>query len=117
MFTFIMDNFLVIIACMGLWFVYWLFFEYKHSYYEYEVRVTFCDGRPPRIVKFIDKYCPGITYNENSRYHSQALSSFEYNSENTVNNHSQKLLNVCEITILTKTFVGDYTEAGSDNPF
>lgn len=116
-FTFLMDNFLLVSACILLWFVYWLFFENKESYYEYEVKVTFCDDRPPRIVTFIDMRCPGIDYTEQSRYHTQALSSFEYNDKNCVGCHTQKLLNVCEITILNKTYLGDYTQAGSDNPF
>jgi len=96
---------IVIPTLLGLWFVIWVFGYNKESYYRYEVRVIFCDTRPPRIVDHYGQCCPGIDYREEGRYHSQALSLFEYN---TLKGHHH-LLNVCEVQILRKHYLGDFT--------
>lgn len=97
---------IVIPILLALWFCIWLFGYNEESYYRYQVRVTFCDSRPPRVVDHYGQRCPGIDNEEQGRYHSQALSSFDYKSANHV---SHTLLNVCEVTIIDKTYLGDYT--------
>jgi len=103
---------IVIPTLLALWFCIWVFGYNKESYYRYEVRIIFCDARPPRIVDHYGQRCPGIDYEERGRYHSQALSAFEYKS----NDHCcHTLLNVCEVTIIDKTYLGDYTAMNVPN--
>jgi hypothetical protein len=87
--------------------VVWLFGFHQNSYYHYKVRLTFCDSRPDRFVDHYGMRCAGIVHESNQRYHTQALSSFTYES---ADHNFHEVLNVCEAVIVEKEFIGDYAQ-------
>jgi len=103
--SYLLDNFLWVLIFAIIAGTTWLCAEYKQPFYQYKVKVIFCDGRSPREVSFKDFRCPGIDYKEEGRYGAQALSTFEYETSDG----NRTLLNVCEVQILHKTYIGDYT--------
>ena len=102
---FIIDQWRTIIIVLGLYFFYWIIFAYQAPVYNYTVKVTFCDNRPTRIIHDYTWRRPGIDNQGHSRY-GEVLSKYEFTAHDGKN---YTLLNVCELTIVSKQCMGDYS--------
>lgn len=103
--TFIKEEWFTILICLLAYFSYWMIFLYQAPVYNYTVKVTFCDNRATRTIHDYTWRTPGIDNQGHSKYR-EVLSKYEFTSQD---GEDYTLLNVCELTIVNKQFMGDYT--------
>lgn len=104
LFTFIRDNTWLVLMCVMLLIINWIL-TYESSVYKFTVKVTFCDNRPARIVQDYSIHVPGI-HNTRNKNFGEILPKYEFTSKDR---HKYSLLNVCELTIIKKEFLGKYS--------
>jgi len=104
--NYLWENVWFIGAVLGVLTLCFMFDGAKLSYHRYKVKVVFCDDRPPRYVEHYGMSLPRIDNESHTRHYSQALSKFEYTDPT---HHKHELLDVCEVIIFEKEYLGDYT--------
>lgn len=104
LFTFIRDNMWLVFMCLMLLIINWIL-TYESPVYKFTVKVTFCDNRPERIVEDYSMLVPGIN-NTRFRESGEILPKYEFTSKD---GHDYSFLNVCELTIIKKQFLGKYS--------